>query len=117
MKAPVSVFDVAQVLRARKLFRPKLAELPVQCASCPFREGNDSEFAAVCEKLAVTGGFEAQGVSQVRASVKREVAEHGDFACHGSAYLDGERRDDSEHRQCPGATQWFKSNVPERMLP
>lgn len=108
---------VADVLRGRKLFRPKLPELPQQCVSCPFREGNDREFQAVVVDLAIAADLQTRDLSKIRESVREEVSEHGDFACHGSAYLNGERRDNSEHRQCPGATEWFKTHVPARVLP
>lgn len=32
------------LIEARKLWMPRYKEMPEQCISCPFREGNDAEF-------------------------------------------------------------------------
>jgi hypothetical protein len=41
----------AQIKARRKFWMPKRKELPSQCASCPFRTGNDAEFGVIVQRL------------------------------------------------------------------
>ena len=93
----------------RDMWTPKRLELAHQCASCPFRKGNDDEFGVIVERL--NKRYNADGtIEQVRFSVQHEAKSNGDFACHQTAYSsDMELQPDREHRQCPGATAAFKA--------
>lgn len=90
--------------------------LPVQCASCPFKDGNDEEWAAVVNKLRVKHGLrpvkvKSRIVKHARTAVRIETGMIGtpQFACHGTAYDDkANLRPYSEHRQCPGAVEFIK---------
>lgn len=95
----------------RLQFRPKLRELKEQCVSCPFRDGNDKEFGAICSKL-VGGGTKKKvtkaQVAKARAQIRDEATRLGDFACHCTVYdADMNLKPHSERRQCPGATKHF----------
>lgn len=110
MKKPT----LTQLLSMRKLFRPKLSELKEQCPSCPFREGNDKEFGAICMSLASLHQEEYPApLAVARRRIQEEVARFGDFICHCSAYNgDMSLKVTKENRQCPGATKWFKTHPP-----
>jgi hypothetical protein len=98
-------------MNPRELWRPKFKELPESCASCPFKDGNDSEFEAVMQKLADANGLEDPvSVHESRGRIRAETEHLGDFRCHGSVY-DREMgmRPQAEHRQCPGASAYFKA--------
>jgi hypothetical protein len=101
--------------KMRGTWRPRLKELPNQCASCPFRTGNDKEFQGVVDRLKEKGIQATLDVphnvdlSVVRFGIRLGVEAHGDFICHGTAYTkDMELRDRKEHRQCPGATKAYR---------
>ncbi len=98
----------------RQIWTPKREEMREQCASCPFREGNDAEFGAVMRKLAKANGVRTRvDVGGARFMVHREVEQMGDFICHQTAYdKDMKLRDASEHKQCPGATRHHKGTEP-----
>lgn len=104
-----------KMLAARALFRPKLPELPEQCVSCPFRSGNDKEFSEICVRLAMTRPEDGPPapVTVARARIRMETTLRGEFICHGTAYTrDMALRPQSDHKQCPGATKWFKTHLP-----
>lgn len=95
----------------------KLGEaLPAQCASCPFRDGNDAEWGVVVNKLRKAHGLKpvkpgSHIIKHARKSVRLETAMKGSdqFACHGSAYDENMQiRPAKEHRQCPGAVEFMK---------
>ena len=103
-------------MNPRLLFRPKHPQRKEQCASCPFRKGNDEAFEAVVQKLArVEDGEELRGerlkqrAVQARTRVHMDVLTSGDFACHLTVYTPAMQiREDRNHRrQCPGATAAF----------
>ena len=100
---------VQQKSNPRDLWTPKRSELAQQCASCPFRKGNDAEFGVIVDKL--NRLYSSDGtVEQVRFSVEHSLEHGGDFACHLTAYTETMgRRPPHEHRQCPGATAAFKA--------
>jgi hypothetical protein len=53
-------------------------------------------------------------VTIVRAQLRIEATTRGDFVCHHTAY-EGEGMElktRSQHRQCPGATAWYKTHLP-----
>lgn len=106
----------AAALKARQLFRPKLPELPTQCVSCPFLEGNDPEWRGLIRRLcakAETVNLGAVSAHRARALIHGEATMNGEFACHNTVYTpEMEMRDRKEHRQCPGATKWFKEHLP-----
>ncbi len=93
------------------------AALPVQCASCPFRDGNDAEWAAVVNRLRVASGLRpvkagSKVIKRARTAVRIETGMLGkpNFACHGTAYDEKMNiRPLREHRQCPGAVEFIKN--------
>lgn len=97
----------------RKCFLPKMKEVSEQCASCPFRIGNDEEFRAILTKLRASKGLpgeitKSQAVRS-RAMIHDDCANQGEFRCHHSVYNpDMTIKSVSEHRQCLGATKWFR---------
>lgn len=101
------------VLKGRSLFRPKHKEVNEQCVSCPFRAGNDKEFGKILDKLAELHGVKRNSTKFSRLMVLQEATINGEFVCHYTAYnTDWSSKDQSEHRQCVGATQWFKTHAP-----
>jgi len=107
------------VLAGRALFRPKIPECETPCPSCPFSNGNDKEFGAVMNKLAVATGEEFPVPTSVsRARVRMELQHNGDFICHFTAYNieDMSLKPRKGHRQCPGATKWYKTVVTDGTL-
>lgn len=102
----------------RALWRPKLEELSQQCASCPFRQGNNDSWGAVLKRLAKAFGEKLPNKARVtlaRIQIMSETEACGDFVCHGTAYKpDMTLRDKSEHKQCPGASEWFKKHGGKR---
>lgn len=100
-------------MNPRDLFIPKLPEMPLQCASCPFREGNDITWGIIVRKLAMFGGVGKPNAARARRLIRLETTRIGDFICHGTAYnADMSFRSAVEHRQCPGATKWFRGSHP-----
>lgn len=100
----------------RKLWRPKRPEIPEQCLSCPFREGNDAEFGAVLNKLRAASGIAGKSttcdIAFARQGVRDDLSHSGDFVCHGTAYTpDMKPKPKEEWRQCPGATKFFKGEI------
>jgi hypothetical protein len=99
----------------RALWQPKFPAVAKQCASCPFRIGNDKEFGEVIRRLRVKFGMpskvHAEDIRHARFCVRMD-AEHGDFVCHHTAY-DGEmnNRPVTDYRQCAGATEAFRARV------
>ena len=106
----------------RDLWLPKLPELKDQCVSCPFRKGNDKEFAEILVKLSLKHGRNPDVTPEtppeaLRAAIEfsRKLVEHdvqkvGDFACHHTAYDENMNiKPVREHRQCPGATKYYRS--------
>lgn len=98
----------------RDAWRPKRKETE-QCASCPFRDGNNKEFGAVVRALKKAAGMDpdkGNTVHQARMMVHMDVVGpggRGDFVCHATAYgPEMKPRDPSEHRQCPGATAAYR---------
>ena len=89
--------------------------LPAQCASCPFRDGNDEEWAAVVNRLRVANGLrpvktKSKVIKHARTAVRIETGMLGrpNFACHGTAYDDKMNiRPLKDHRQCPGAVEFI----------
>lgn len=94
-------------MNPRLLFRPKHAPLKEQCVSCPFRDGNEVEFAQVVRKLdpTLTGKKLLRHTLAARLKIRDEAKTIGEFACHHTAYdADMNLRPEHERRQCPGAT-------------
>lgn len=97
----------------RRFWTPKLKPCGEQCASCPFRAGNDAEFGAVVAKLkkkaGVTGPVTTEEIEHARKQVKDDLLHTGDFACHGTVYHDDmSLKEPGGRRQCPGATAFWK---------
>jgi hypothetical protein len=106
----VSDDDKLTLLQARKLWMPKHREMPEQCVSCPFREGNDAEFQKVLDKLVQSNGGGVADVDRARFLIRKDAARHGDFICHQSVYDENmDLRDKEHYRQCPGASAHYKS--------
>jgi hypothetical protein len=83
-----------------------------QCASCPFRGGNDAEFGTIVAKLLGKKKATKAQIKRARESVQHDVLVNmrPDFACHASAYrADMSVRPLNEHKQCPEATQAFQT--------
>lgn len=95
---------------------PKLPEAKEQCASCPFRVGNDEAFKGILGRLKVKhnkpGPVTKKELTDARMTVYRDVIEgSGDFLCHASVYGPNmDMRPNNERRQCPGATE-FKRGI------
>lgn len=103
----------APLTNPRPLFRPKLAEVARQCASCPFRADNDAEFGAFIARLRARVGLTRPVgpdlIEFARAGIRVEVGRKGDFVCHHTVYAeDMSVRPAAGWRQCPGATEYFR---------
>lgn len=47
-----------------------------------------------------------------RHMVREDLTHSGDFHCHGTVYdAAGNVRPVSEHRQCAGATKWYREKL------
>lgn len=99
-------------------WRPRRPEVPEQCASCPFRTGNDAEWRAVVEKLRARLGLEGPATATILRAGRYQVAQDvlggsGEFACHHTVYdARMDLRDPREHRQCPGASRLYRGDPP-----
>ncbi len=90
--------------------------VPVQCVSCPFRVGNDAEFAVIVNRIRKKHRLRpvkptSRIVKEARANVKWDLFLNNTdkFACHASAYDENTNvRPASEHRQCAGAVELMK---------
>jgi hypothetical protein len=102
----------------REMFRPQMPELSKQCASCPFLAGNEKEFGELVKKLYAKNGRPdvkptPKQVFNARMNVTMEAGMRGDFACHSTVYDQNmEVKPREDHRQCPGATKYFKKSWP-----
>ena len=102
------------VKNPRALWRPKLREVTTQCASCPFKIGNDGECIEIMQKLRVAHGISGKvtkkDLTYFRIRVRMDIEHTGDFACHHTAYTpEMKLRPVREMRQCKGATTAFKN--------
>ena len=107
----------AKKFNPRSLFLPKYPELEEQCPSCPFRDGNYDEFGAIVKKLqevhpdhGVPSHVPLIVVSDMaRLRIRDGAQTFGDFSCHHTVYNeDMSTKPQTEWRQCPGATEFFK---------
>lgn len=100
-----------------KLWLPRRAELPAQCASCPFRKDNDAEFCVIVNRLRKSEGLRpvkpnSKIVRTARSKVRIEllILCTGEFSCHGTVYNpDMTIKPMHEHRQCPGASEFWRN--------
>lgn len=95
----------------RQLWRPKREEVAQQCASCPFRHGNDAEFGIIVSKLL---GHPAgqEDIQMTRLKIWHDLRHTGDFMCHCTVYTaDMTLRPEADFRQCQGATQAFRNTT------
>lgn len=102
-----------QKLDIRRLWLPKLREVPTQCLSCPFLEGNDTAFGKIVRRIFTTYGLPSRApLDTVRRNIRLDLTLiqcSGDFACHNSVYdPKGKMRPRREHRQCLGASKWWR---------
>lgn len=102
----------------RKMWTPQRQEAAAQCASCPFRLGNDQEFAPVVAKLREQAGLKGPvkllHILGTRLAVFEDLKIRGDFSCHSTVYNpDMTQKDQSQWRQCPGATKAYKTRTVE----
>lgn len=112
-KVIATVNGVTTKPNPRDLFMPRTAELETQCPSCPFLDGNDAEFGGLTSRL-LGRPATLEETSCARANVRQQVSMNGEFVCHNTAYtLDGALKPPDAHRQCPGATKYFKACSPE----
>lgn len=89
---------------------PKLKPVKTQCASCPFRHGNNAEFGTIVKKVCESSRvkFTKKKIANARMSIRIECNDRIDFACHNTVYeSDMSLKDRSEHRQCVGATDFY----------
>lgn len=103
------------------MWRPKFTEVSAQCASCPFKMGNNPEFGEVVNRLRRKDGqakpATVREVGQARLALMMEFEEcgHGDFICHGTAYdRDMNQLPRGSFRQCAGASQWWQERTMNR---
>ena len=89
---------------------PKRPEVPAQCASCPFRVGNDKEFGEVLQRLKdkEAGGpapkVTKRDIGFARLQIWGDTHGWGDFYCHGTVYTpEMQQRPVGEWMQCKGA--------------
>jgi hypothetical protein len=97
---------------------PKRKEMSKQCASCPFKDGNNEEFGRVMKTLAVHHDIDPRtvDVDESRYLVRKDVESMGDFICHETAYdflNHMTMLPEARNKQCPGATK-FHRDVIER---
>lgn len=104
----------------RTLWTPKFPECAQQCASCPFREGNDAEFKVIVDRLREKEGLSPAKKSQVdfaRASIRLDVEKSGDFMCHNTVYdKQGRRAPSTKFRQCVGATAYHRGETLRKIV-
>lgn len=101
-------------MNAHPGWQPRIAGCEQQCASCPFRQGNNAEFGSIVERLRKAEGIRGKATRAIigfaRISLFMELETAGDFACHVSVYRpDMTMRDRKEWRQCAGATEVYRS--------
>lgn len=97
------------IVSMRKFWVPRRKELEKQCASCPFGNGNDEELANKLESIFPSHGHIAEP-SVVRERVRQDVYQHAEFHCHQTVFTaTGDRKPDEGHRQCPGASAFYRS--------
>lgn len=97
-------------------WRPRRPEVPVQCASCPFREDNNEAFACIVNRLRKTEGLRpvkpgSKVVKTARSKIRIDLLclGSGEFYCHGTVYNeDMTTKPISEYRQCAGATAFWR---------
>lgn len=90
---------------------PKRKELSQQCVSCPFGKGNGAEFQTVLDKLVEVNGAGVADPDMSRFLIKKDLKNlGGDFVCHNTVYDEEMKlKDRSQHRQCPGATAFYRA--------
>ena len=102
--------------KLRPRFEPQATERHVACASCPFREGNESQWAKIVRMLrsagyATTTPYLCADPVKFRRRVK-VIGLAGNFYCHTTAYrADGSMAPPREFLQCPGATRWARTGT------
>lgn len=103
-------------MNTRKLWIPKRPEVKKQCASCPFKKGNDTQFKSVIVSLRKQAG-EKKPVTKLDIVTARMRIEDdvefigGDFSCHATVYgPDMELKPEKEWKQCSGATKFYRKN-------
>lgn len=104
----------------RPQWTPKRPEVPAQCASCPFRTGNNAEFGAVMSKLSKREGGDGKLTTGqlvgARIMIMDGCMTMGDFACHGTVYTpDMQKRPEHEWMQCKGATDFYRANETHKL--
>ncbi len=95
---------------------PKLKELKEQCASCPFRRGNDKEFGEIVRRIckSTKQRFSKFQVTFARGQIEIDCMDRIDFACHCTVYDDEMNlKSTQDRRQCPGASQFYRQNNKE----
>lgn len=100
----------------KTLWRPKFCEMPEQCASCPFRIGNNAEFGAVVERLraaeGIVGTLTKKIVGFARTALWMDAVRTGDFMCHCTVYdANMQIRPMADWRQCKGATHVYRTGT------
>lgn len=101
---------------------PKFPLLPVQCASCPFRSGNDEELGEVVRRLRKKWDMSQKvgpaDIAHTRKMLRIDAYRAAEFLFHGSVYdAEMNERPRHEHRGCPGAVEWKNANGPKSQRP
>jgi hypothetical protein len=105
--------DQQDRIEARKLWEPRMDEVPVQCASCPFREGNHDEFGQIVARLHQAANKpppERFDIGYSRIEVRKTAMESGELACHCTSYTANMGiAPYDQHRQCKGASEAYRA--------
>src|ERR1700677_3499474 len=92
-------------------------EVSEACLSCPFREGNDSAWAKLVDRMTEAGhGLTTpwwdEDPSTLRARIKAMVTIVPKFACHSTAYTkDGSTNPPKDFKGCAGAARWTRTGT------
>lgn len=87
---------------------PKFPLMPAQCASCPFKVGNDAELGAVIlglrKKFGMRETVHAADIKHTRMRLRIDAQSAQNFLCHASVYdREMDEKPRHEHRTCPGS--------------
>ncbi len=97
-------------------FEPNRDEVRRQCASCPFRLGNEVAFAAFLDGVDLVQNRSPAEVTAHYRGVSESctVDGQGNFACHSTVYTaNGKERPLHTWKQCKGATAYYRERLKE----
>ena len=96
-------------------YEPKREACDEACVSCPFREGNDSEWSKLVKRMSEAGhGMMTPWWSEkpeiLRARIRAMVTAAPQFFCHSTAYTkDGATHPPVKFKHCAGAVVWART--------